>query len=455
MTDAPAEPASVEEALTDLQRLMRLDTAADASDLTGEVRQLVTLEGHAEQRGLKLTVEESRALRTAERSAIADLRFEHLASKTKDVVWAFASRCYLQRGVDHVPAFLSGHARELTHEICFIPIEYLEVSEEMEVFGLRLLPLDDPRIPQHNRVYNVAPPAGSVAAVETVGTSRDAMTDRARDYVDHRLRLLRIALRAHMAIVDRQLRFRASESYSYGDQASGWRDRGERGYKLELDASLIALADSQPIAQLVDGPHTDLEDKIDLALRWLERAWFTTDPLVAMLYLFFAMEAILGSSSSRNIAHGLAFRQTILAVATGEAFTNPNETFFLYSQVRNAAVHGDRPPPVDWDLVRSFAVTVRWTLDHYVTLAQERDFTTRSELLDALGRHPERQAVIRWLRHYGGPKWTDYLDRLEGKARKADCPPTAASLSRRALHRAIALAHGLLRRVHHHPVNPV
>ena len=77
---------------------------------------------------------------------------------------------------------------------------------------------------------------------------------------------------------------------------------------------------------------------------------------------------------------------------------------------------------MDWDLVRSFTVTVRWTVDHYITFAKECSFTTRSELLNALGRHSERPGVIRWLRQHGGPKWTEYLDRLEGKVQERRVP---------------------------------
>ena len=418
---ADAGEVTVEGALAEVQRLFRMETPEDPGG-RGETRALATDDGHDESIALRLTRAESQALRTAERALAHDLRFEHLEDHTRDAVWRFASGCYLEREVDHVPAFIAEQGRPLLHETCYIPVEYMEVSQEVEVLGLRLLPLDDPRVPSPNRAYQVVPEAKCIAAIATTGTSRSAMTDRAREQLEYRLRLLRIALREHMGINNRQLRFRASEVYSYGEDFSGWQDRGERGFPLELDPSLIELAEMQPVAELIAGPQTELERRVDVAMRWMERARFTIDPLVALLYLFFAMEALLGSSKSDKIALRLAFRQTMLAAAVGKPFTHPNETFFLYTEVRNAAVHGDAPPAVSWDTVRGFELTVRWTLKHYINLAREQRFTTRAELLEWLGTHGDRQQVIEWLRINGGPKWNEYLDKMEGKVTALGSP---------------------------------
>jgi len=61
-------------------------------------------------------------------------------------------------------------------------------------------------------------------------------------------------------------------------------------------------------------------------------------------------------------AHGLAFRQAMLGHLVTGLFLHPNETWFLYDQVRSGAVHGEDAPAVDWDSVRGFAWTVRTTV---------------------------------------------------------------------------------------------
>jgi hypothetical protein len=42
-------------------------------------------------------------------------------------------------------------------------------------------------------------------------------------------------------------------------------------------------------------------------LRWIERARFTGEPLIALLYLFFALEALLGDKPEGLKADDLAF----------------------------------------------------------------------------------------------------------------------------------------------------
>jgi hypothetical protein len=46
-----------------------------------------------------------------------------------------------------------------------------------------------------------------------------------------------------------------------------------------------------------------------LAVGWLDRAVFTSDPLVATLYRFFALEALLGDTSDGLKSGSLALRR--------------------------------------------------------------------------------------------------------------------------------------------------
>jgi hypothetical protein len=146
-------------------------------------------------------------------------------------------------------------------------------------------------------------------------------------------------------------------------------------------------------------------------MRWMERARFTADPLIALLFLFFALEALLGDKSEGLKAHGLAFRQTMLShVATG-GFTDPNETLYLYDEVRSGAVHGEDAPPVDEDTADGLAWTVRLALSQYLKVARENGLKKRAQLRRFLDDHPDRPKVQAWLRANAGPWWAEYFDR--------------------------------------------
>jgi hypothetical protein len=222
---------------------------------------------------------------------------------------------------------------------------------------------------------------------------------------------MRVALREHRAIHDRQLRFQLGTSYAFDDNLSGWDTRDDEAYDLGIGPSreLVSMAEDQPVSQMPVHPTTDIEKKADLALRWMERAWLIGDPLVALLYLFFALEALLGDKSERLKAHGLAFRQTMLSHIVEGHFPHPNTTWFLYDRVRSGAVHGEDAPNLEWETVQSFAWDVRKTLNQYLTVAKEQGFTRRGRLLRFLDEHADRPQLIAWLRQGGGDIWTAYL----------------------------------------------
>ncbi len=119
------------------------------------------------------------------------------------------------------------------------------------------------------------------------------MADEAQSIARHALRLLRTALREHGGIDDRQLRFRLGDAYAFSDGSGGWSARPEAANRLGLGPELVELALSQPMSSMQASPATDLARKADLALRWMERARFAGEPIIAMLYLFFALESLL------------------------------------------------------------------------------------------------------------------------------------------------------------------
>jgi hypothetical protein len=127
---------------------------------------------------------------------LADLRFEGL-DRAKDKVHRFMAESWADRSTDHVPLFVASHGREVRHATCYIPVEFLSVTSATELRGVRLLPVEDPKIPPPSPWFVLAKPTGCVAAVEAEGSSFARMADRARDRVNHLLRATRIAQSAH------------------------------------------------------------------------------------------------------------------------------------------------------------------------------------------------------------------------------------------------------------------
>jgi hypothetical protein len=113
--------------------------------------------------------------RACETTLLEDLRFEHLGRKVDEVVWHFAADCYLNQSEDHVSSFVQQHGRKVMNLVCYIPVENLKVTAETELFGIRLLPVSDSRIPLAWPRLPLESPVGCVAAVDVRGTSHERM----------------------------------------------------------------------------------------------------------------------------------------------------------------------------------------------------------------------------------------------------------------------------------------
>lgn len=363
-----------------------------------------------EDQFIGVLADEVEAAGKATAALIEDLRFEHL-DHADDEVWRFVAECWADRSADHVPVFVARHAAEVKHATCYIPVEFLTVNAETEFTGLGSLPVNDPRVPSAKPWFVLEKPTGCVAAVEVEGSSYSRMAGRARERATHVLRGLRITLggRVH----DRQLRFRLGIGYSFDERLSGWNRRDDEAYDVTLADDVSDLL-SHPAMAVPESPRNDVERKAALAMRWMERACLTGDELLALLYRFFALEALLGDKSEGLKAHGLAFREMMLSHIISGGFRHPNRTFFFYDQIRSAAVHGEEASAVAWRDAAGFEWAVRDALSNYLKLAGGHGISRRGKLLQTLDAHPDRPELIAWLRQHGGPVWTGYLDKLEG-----------------------------------------
>jgi hypothetical protein len=401
----------VARALTRLQAAARHPASGGRTVRSGRVPDDIATEAC---KWLYLEPDEDLVYEEAQGVLLGDPRFEYLEQRqVEDALWRFVCQCHVDRTRGHVAAFIAEHARDVMEVTCYLPVEHLEVKAETAIAGLRLLPTTSDEIPQQGRRFVLDPPVRSVVAVPVSGSSYKKMADRARAAAEHGLRLLRIALLASNGIHDDQLRFRLGEAYSFGERLHGWNRHAGSPYRLGLTDSDVEMVRSQPVSALPFAPGNKLERQALLAVRWMERASLAADPLVRLLYLFFALESLLGDRGEGEKAGLIALRRATLSAARGQGFTHPSGTYWLYDKVRSAAVHGSESPQVGDAVVGQFAWDAREALDEFLTYGRDQGFTRQNQLVHALDHHPDRPRLIEWIRENGGDMWDKYLDKID------------------------------------------
>lgn len=353
--------------------------------------------------------DEAVAVENAAALLARDLRFEHLEDHEK-AVWDLADKAIAEPDVDHVDGFLAANAMPLLTTTCYLTVEYLKLTGEINIDSVRLVPLGEDEIPDPQAWFILDPPVSCVAAVEVTGTDRRRMAERARDEVRRALRKLRLGLRGLNMYNERQLRFRLGPSYAFSSGGNGWSRPGESIFETPLSAEILERLRTEELFALPQVPETDVEKRADLAASWVDRSLLVTDsPLVALLYLFFALEALLGQKSEGLKGHGLAIRLAMLQHVTGSGFSYPSATFFLYDKVRSGAVHGEEALEVDWRTVSHLTWDARDAINRFLRLAQREGFKTRRRVLRYLTEHGERPAMERWLLEHDRATWSPYL----------------------------------------------
>ena len=361
-----------------------------------------------------LLVDEKAALDVAVEDLLDDLRFEYVDErKARALLWRFVCEAHVRKS-DLVSDFVAAHGRAPMTRTCYLPVESLRLKQEVDLGLGRLLPLEAVAPPRRHWAPTSQYPATSVAAVVARGTNYTKMALRSRAIAEHMLRRLRMALRADVWIRDEQLRFRLSSAVWFDDEAAGHTGSHDVRFDVELSDVMLARAAERPISALPAEPRTDVERRAAVAARWFERAQLESDPVIEVLFLFSAVEAILGEKSEGQKGHALAVRRALLALAAKGSFTHPARLYVLYNDVRSAAVHGESIAELSRREVDSFAWDVREAIDEFLEVTAKHGFESRKQLRRLLEEDARRDELGDWLVEEDPKLWVRYFESRAG-----------------------------------------
>jgi hypothetical protein len=330
-----------------------------------------------------------------------DLRFEYMGEKERGAAaQALAGRAAVEKSDNHVDWFVGEYGHEVLNLTCSFTVEHLVVDRRRELFGATLVPASDAGLPTW--IGGAPSPLDSVIAVPSRGTSGLRMMERSKGTAEHALRLLRAGLREHRSIADDQLRFRLGTHYWFtvdGEPRAGWKRRPGEPITFELNDELVGLATSPPIAELKEQASGDVERRASRALAWWERSFDVTDPVIKIVFLFAALESILGNSSEGIKSDDLAMHRAALSEALDEGFSLPGHSLDLYEHVRSLAIHGEQPVAVSREEAQAFEWDIRRAINEYLRFARSTNLTKRKQVRAAL--EAKRLEIERWLRGEG------------------------------------------------------
>ena len=145
-----------------------------------------------------------------------------------------------------------------------------------------------------------------------------------------------------------------------------------------------------------------------LALDWINRSLVASEPLIAMLHQFFALEAMLGDTAEGLKSHQLAFRRTMLGHLVDGGWPAPEAIYSHYDKIRSAAVHGSEAPVISPKAASLFESDVIQTIEQCLTFATANNLTTRAQVRQALAGHQDVQAVLKRLQDRD-PDWANFV----------------------------------------------
>jgi hypothetical protein len=393
--------------LRQLQALVRQGQRAETVN-SGFPRRVPEDLATDEFRWVTLSCAEAEMFDKAMRQVMSDETLEHLGTRTESVLWGLVCQSLVDKTTDHVLQFLNHHARKPESRTVYFTVPYLKLPQPMVVVGVRFLPCDATGVPD-SELLNGEDHVRLVACATATGTAPDLLVKRARATANHAVRLLALGLlTADSGLQDRQRRFRLGERYSLEPGGFGWQALPDTPWEGNFPPDVLAALDGQPLMELPERPSNKLQKRVLISVEWLDRARFTDDPLVRLLYQFFALEALLGDRQAKEKGRLLAFRRTMLDHAVGGQYNDPNLTYYLYDDVRSAAVHGGDPPEPDTWRSAKFDRELHNVINQLLRYAKSIGATKPSEVLQALDEHPDRDEMLAWLTSKNPKLWNGF-----------------------------------------------
>lgn len=339
---------------------------------------------------------------------VHDLRFEYLKeSDSKAAALRFAAEATFQRSIDHVPAFIARYSRRIqTHPVVFA-ILHLEVPQRLKFGEVVLLPLQDELVPEVPELVST-PHCGGYLMTSSRGTHSGLTADRARQVALQAVGLLRVGMQMEFKFHRDQWRFRLGETYVIAEEHVGWQRHDHTVVPVRPNHETFDRISRRAVSQVLNLPQENgLKKQAMLALEWINRSLLTSEPLVAMLYQFFALEAILGDTAEGLKSHRLAFRRTMLGHVVAGSWSAPELIYAQYRDIRSAAVHGGEIPDISPKAARSFESDVIQAVEQYLTFATANNLTRNAQVRIALDTHPDVHAVLEHMRARD-PEWDDF-----------------------------------------------
>ena len=343
------------------------------------------------------------AIKSLQALLVADLRFEYLGEMTEEHLWDFVCKCALQRSVNHVPGYMAELSRAPEKMRCVWAIEYLKVAEEFSVGDVHFLTREEAQFDVRSPLTENWDDHEGFAEVQIEGTHTHRAAERARQQIDHALKLLRVALK-RKGLSDSQLRFRIGKLYLLPDHgADGWQ---------QADDFPIPMETAVNFAEYLGDDLLHLPDRDDamrhalLALSWIDQAVQAVSLVDRVLFLFSALEALLGDESGSLKSHRLVFYRVMLGQTVAGGFFHSMPLYWFYDSVRSVAVHGDEPPAITKEAVDTLEWNIRNALYEYVQLCKDRGLTSRKAVRNELHKNPQAvEQCITWLRANDPKGW--------------------------------------------------
>ncbi|MHB1499278.1 MAG: hypothetical protein ACYCXN_15370 [Acidimicrobiales bacterium] len=194
----------------------------------------------------------------------------------------------------------------------------------------------------------------------------------------------------------------------------------DRPINADLSTQPDWAADLRRLSELRDELASDLRERVDTCLNWLDIAARSSDWRVILPALFGGMEAILVPESTGLKSGVVTVRSVAVHVAIDQPFFNPESVVAAYYW-RNQLTHGQATREVNEGDALEFAEDRRlWAFrvfSDYLSLTEEASFGNVKDVVAHLDAGPAI-GVCRWLDANGGHEVVDEYIKMRATDRK-------------------------------------